>query len=88
MNRTSAVFLVSQPASSLLANSPIHRCGMPAVDDLMDGGLRGAQCLEIAGSPDSAKEALALEFVRSAVGEGVEVLVIGKSVPQPHTFSD
>ena len=71
-------FPVSQSASSLLASALVYKCGIPAVDLLVNGGLRKTQCLEIAGPPGSGKEMLAFEFIRSALGEGIEVLVIGK----------
>ena len=52
--------------------------GIHAVDQLVDGGLRKAQCLEIAGPPGSGKELLALEFIMNAVKEETEVLIIGR----------
>jgi predicted ATP-dependent serine protease len=76
--QNASYFPVSQSASSLLASTLIHKCGIPSVDQLVNGGLRKTQCLEIAGPPGSGKETLALEFIRSALGEGVEVLVLGK----------
>lgn len=76
--QNASYFPVSQSASSLLASALVHKCGIPAVDHLVNGGLRKTQCLEIAGPPGSGKEMLAVEFIRSALGEGGDVLVLGK----------
>jgi predicted ATP-dependent serine protease len=85
--QNASYFPVSQSASSLLASALVHKCGIPAVDQLVNGGLRKTQCLEIAGPPGSGKEMLAFEFIRFALGEGVEVLVIGKLFIYPLRFS-
>jgi hypothetical protein len=76
--QNTSYFPVSQSASSLLASALVHKSGILAVDQLVNGGLRKTQCLEIAGPPGSGKEMLAFEFIRAALEEGVEVLVIGK----------
>lgn len=67
----------SHAASTLLANRAACACGVRAIDDLIRGGLKRGEVLEISGPPGSGKTQLALEFVKHAVGAGDEVLVMG-----------
>jgi RAD51-like protein 2 len=51
--------------------------GCAPVDRLLNGGLSRGHILEISGPPGSAKEQLAINFVRSFVEVGDEVLFVG-----------
>jgi KaiC/GvpD/RAD55 family RecA-like ATPase len=62
----------------MLKSLRIHRADVTALDQMVNGGLRKGQCLEIAGPPGSGKGSIALEFIRCAVKHGSEVLVVGQ----------
>lgn len=67
----------SQSASSMLKSLRVHRTEIPLLDQMVNGGLRRGQCLEIAGPPGSGKGSVALGFIRYALKEKMEVLIIG-----------
>jgi KaiC/GvpD/RAD55 family RecA-like ATPase len=62
----------------MLKSLRIHRADVTVLDQMVNGGLRKGQCLEIAGPPGSGKGSIALEFIRYAVKQGSEVLIVGQ----------
>ncbi|CAG7850032.1 SubName: Full=Uncharacterized protein {ECO:0000313/EMBL:CCA72795.1} [Serendipita indica DSM 11827] len=74
--QANALFPTSQSASTLLANLHVIGIESQTITTLLGGGLRKGQCLEIAGPPGIGKTSLALEFIRSTLHDGFEVLVV------------
>ncbi|KAG8798876.1 hypothetical protein FRC16_006368 [Serendipita sp. 398] len=70
------LFPASQSAAAMLANLKIAKTPDEALNNLVGGGLRKGTCLEIAGPPGSGKGSLALEFIRGAVDEDMDVLIV------------
>jgi RAD51-like protein 2 len=68
---------LTQSAASMLTSTSKVATGCVPVDRLLNGGLSRGHILEISGPPGSAKEQLAINFVRSFVEAGEEVLFVG-----------
>lgn len=52
-------------------------CGHLPLDNILNGGLRSGHILEISGPPGTAKETLAVGFVKGSIKNGDEVLFVG-----------
>ncbi|KAG8832274.1 hypothetical protein FRC17_001594 [Serendipita sp. 399] len=73
------LFPASQSAAALLASLKIVKTCDETLNNMVGGGLRKGQFLEIAGPPGSGKASIALEFLRGAVEERMEALIVGTS---------
>lgn len=71
----------SSALNTLLSSGtlPLKLNGVEVSSPVSEGGLRPMYVLEVSGPPGSGKGCIALELIRSAVGRGEEVLVIGVS---------
>ncbi|EIW78623.1 hypothetical protein CONPUDRAFT_156594 [Coniophora puteana RWD-64-598 SS2] len=67
----------SQPASQLMGAEYRFPCPKYAfMDRLLPGGLSPGQIVEISGPPGTMKDSVGLEYVRSALTFGKEVIII------------
>jgi len=67
----------SQPASQLMGAESHFPCPKYAfMDRLLPGGLSPGHIVEISGPPGTIKDAVGLEYVRSALTFGKEVIII------------
>jgi len=57
------------------ANDVFHCC--PAIDNLLDGGLKRGHVFELLGPPGTPKTALVLEIIRDFIENKEDVLIIG-----------
>ncbi|KAI0319312.1 hypothetical protein OF83DRAFT_822162 [Amylostereum chailletii] len=69
---------LGQTASQFLQTSKAKKtpCSCAPLDRLLDGGISKGDILEISGPPGTAKEHLAVRFVRAAVRNEEEVLFV------------
>jgi RAD51-like protein 2 len=78
----------TQAASSLMNGPQTVPTKYSPMDNLLGGGVRRGQVLEISGPPGSPKEALLLKVVSAFVELREEVVFLGRSLRSPFLQPD
>jgi RAD51-like protein 2 len=70
----------SQPASNMVMTRKVFPTACPPVDQLLSGGLKRGDILEISGPPGTMKDMLAINVAKSFARASEGVIFVGKQV--------
>lgn len=79
-NARARIHTITRPAAALLDVVPTKYLICDAIDDIMGGGLKKGNVLELSGPPGSPIERVVISLVRSFVKKGEGVIFVGESI--------